>query len=344
MMRAVAPKVILCVLFALGLNAQTLDETVRTLARRVMTRLGPADVPRVTARSLSNLGNAEVNAARTIFERAIRRPMPRQPQTVDVTLTLSQSVRGYLIVADFDRNGQRAVEMVEYRPSAAAESGRALLDRQLLIEQDAPILDVAVDGDRMFVLEPSSVVIYKGGQRVDKRAYASKQGRDPRGRLELDGGEPRVSAPGVDQPFALAGETVKFVEKSNVLQAGGRPPLFALARARDLVWIAETDGRIHLYELDKRPAGLIEGWGSDVAESPVECGAVLASAGGDRDANDTLTMLDIVDRRPAPVSDPLQFSGAITALWPVPNGATAITRNSATGKYAAYKITIRCSQ
>lgn len=344
MMRAVTARIALCLILAAGLSGQTLDETVRALARKVMARLGPADVPRVTARSLSDLGNAEVEKARIVFERAIRRPVPRTPQPVDVTLSLSQNIRGYLIVANFERNGQRIVEMVDYRPDSAVQPGRAILERQLLLEQDTPILDVAPEGERMYVLEPTAVSVWQAGARVETRPYETKPSRDPRGRLEVAGGAVRVAAPGLDQPFTLAGERATFSGIGNLLQSPGWSPYFSTARAHDVMLIAQVDGRVHLYDSDRRPAGVIEGWGSDILESQAACGPVLATSGADRDSNDTLTLFDIVERRPVAVSDPLQFSGAITALWPAPDGAVVIARNSSTGKYAAYKIAIRCSQ
>lgn len=330
-------------------SAQTLDEAVRALAKKVMSRLTPADVPRVTARSLSSLGAVEAAQAKTVFERAIRRPMPRSPLPLDVTLTLSQSIRGYLLVADFERNGERVAEMVEYHPSPTARQLRAVLDKQLLWEQDVPMLDVAVDGDRMFVLEPAALVSYsrRAGrwERLEARTLESAAVvRDPRGRLEVTGGSPSVFLPGQEERFTLSGSSVKFSTGRNTLEAEGWPPFFSYARVDDLHLFAETDGRLHAYDPDRRTVGVFEAWGSDIVATGSACGAVLASSANDRDSSDTLTAFSIVDRKPVAASDPLQFSGAITSLWPMPGGAIAITRQPAPGKYAAYSVTIRCGQ
>lgn len=341
----------MCALLAGALgSAQTLDEAVRALAKKVMSHLTPADVPRVTARSVSNLGAAATAQAKTVFERAIRRPVPRSPLPLDITLTLSQSVRGYLLVADFDRNGERVAEMVEFHPVPAVRTLRVVLDKQLLWEQDAPMLDVAVNGDRMFVLEPAALVSYSrragSWERVETRALEPEAAalRDPRGRLELAGGAPKVYLPGQEERFTLGEMPVKFSAGRNTLEAEGWPPFFSYAHVEDLHVIAETDGRLHVYDPDKRGAGVFEAWGSDIAATGSACGAVLASSASDRDSGDTLTALSIVDRKLIAASDPLPFSGAITSLWPMPGGAIAITRQSIPGKYAAYSVTIRCSQ
>jgi hypothetical protein len=52
-----------------------------------------------------------------------------------------------------------------------------------------------------------------------------------------------------------------------------------------------------------------------------------------------------VDQAPAPLIPPLSFSGPVTALWPSgPTAAVAVTRDPGTGKYAAYMLTVVCSE
>ncbi len=348
MMRAVLRGVLILAFVAVALHAQTLDEAVRNLAKKVAMRLTPADVPRVTARTSSNLGDSIAAKARAIFERSIRRPAPRSPEPLDVTLTLARNPRGYLLVADFTKNGERVVEMVEYHPNVTVPAQRATLERQLLWEQDTPMLDVTVSGDRMFVLEPFALIVYqKQGsewQRIETRPSDSPVLRDARGRLELDGDLVRAFRPGTDASFTISGEAVKFTPARNTIEVTGRPPFFSYAQAGGLELIAETDGRIHAYDSEHRAAGVFEKLGSDIVAIGGGCAMVLASSPGDRDSgSDTLTAFDIVDRKPAAASDPAQFSGPITALWPMGTGAIAIARNPGTGRYAAYRITARCS-
>jgi hypothetical protein len=349
MMRAVLGGVALCVLLAGAIGAQTMDEAVRALARKTAARLTGSDAPRVVVRNLSNLSAGEVVKARTIFERALRRPAPRTAQPLEVTLTLAQNARGYVLVADFERGAEHGVEIVEYHPSAAPKMARAVLERQLLWEQETPILDAAVEGDRMYVLEPSALAVYsrQSGNwvRAETRPSESPVVRDPRGRIEIEGGIVDVFQPGRDASFTLSGEAVKFSPGRNTLEAPGWPPFFSYARLDGVQFLAETDGRLHVYDAERRAVGTVETLGSDIVTLSGTCGTLLvASSPGDRDSSDTLTAFQVVDRKPVGASDPLQFSGAITALWPRDGGAVAIASNSATGAYAAYGISVRCSQ
>ena len=346
MMRAVALRVVLFALIAVQLGAQTLDEAVRALARKVIAQLQPADAPRVAARSLSNLGNADAVKARIVFERALKRPSPRSQQILDITLTIAQNVRGYLLVADYERNGQKMVSMVPYLPVEASPAVRVSLERELLFEQDEPILDVAVTGEKLRILSPDTIDVYvRNGAKPDRletRPLDSRCARDARGRLEMRGESIVVAAPGRDAAFNLSGLSARFSAAGNTIEAEGWPPFFSYARSGDLHLFAGTDGRVRLFDSAKLPAGAIESWGSDIASGEGTCGTVLASSSSDRDQADTLSAFDIVDRKPAPVSEAMQFSGPITALWANADGALAVSRNLATGRYAAYRIAVRC--
>lgn len=111
---------------------------------------------------------------------------------------------------------------------------------------------------------------------------------------------------------------------------------------------AGVDGQVHMLDgITDRTAGQL-GWGSDIASVHTECGSgwqVLAtqSGSGPRDA---IRVYEIPDREPVFVSSPLEFSGTITALWTESNGntAVAVSRNSETRKYEAYRLTIACGQ
>jgi hypothetical protein len=115
-----------------------------------------------------------------------------------------------------------------------------------------------------------------------------------------------------------------------------------------LALFAGVDGQIHMLDgiTDRTPGKL--GWGSDIASIHTECGSgwqVLATGNGSG-PSDAVRAYEIPDREPVLVSQPLEFAGAITALWAESNGNTAIAvlLNSETGKYEAYRLTIVCGQ
>jgi hypothetical protein len=130
------------------------------------------------------------------------------------------------------------------------------------------------------------------------------------------------------------------------------PPFYSAATLpRDkytLALFATVDGQIHMLDgVTDRMAGKL-GWGSDLASVHTECGSgwqVLATQAGTA-PHDTLRVYEVPDREPVLVSLPLEFNGAITALWAESSGntAVAVSHNSESGKYEAYRLTIACGQ
>jgi len=122
-----------------------------------------------------------------------------------------------------------------------------------------------------------------------------------------------------------------------------------LPRDKYKLWIFDTvDGQVHLLDGVTDQTVAKPGWGSDLVSVHSSCGLgwqVLATGNGDGDG-ETVRAFEIADREPVAVSQPVEFSGSITALWTDSDGtgAIAISRNSETGKYEAYRLSITCGQ
>jgi hypothetical protein len=122
-----------------------------------------------------------------------------------------------------------------------------------------------------------------------------------------------------------------------------------LPREKYKLWIFSTvDGQVHLLDGITDQTTARPGWGSDIASLRSGCGLgwqVLVTGNGGS-AGETVRAFEIADREPVAVSQPVEFSGGITALWSDSDGtsASAISRNSETGKYEAYRLSISCSQ
>ena len=341
--------------------AQSLDGTVRSLAKKVAAHLAPGEVAHVAAmRNLSPLGNAEATRARMIFERALRQPNARRARPVDVAFTISHNTAGLLLVAEIERGDDHQVEMIAFKPpTGAAPSPHAALEKRLLWEQDGVMLDVAITGDSMLVLEPTAVVVYArrpaGWERIESSPLDGAVAvRDPRGQLEVSGDSFTAFLPGLvchGVHCELGSKDIRLTAARNTLQLEGWPPVFSFAqvdeRGRPFYLTAELDGRAHMYDAARRPAGTIDSWGDDFAAIANGCGAgpvILASSAHGRDAADSVAAFNLVDRKPVQMGDPADFEGPVTALWAAHGGALVIARNLATGHYAAYTLTLNCGR
>ena len=120
-----------------------------------------------------------------------------------------------------------------------------------------------------------------------------------------------------------------------------------LPRDKYTLWLfAATDGQVHMVDgVSDQTARL--GWGSDLASVKTACGAgwqILATSSGSED-RDSIRAYEFPNRDPVAVSEPIDFSGAITALWSEAKGDTAIAvvRNRETGGYEAFRVAMSCN-
>jgi hypothetical protein len=93
----------------------------------------------------------------------------------------------------------------------------------------------------------------------------------------------------------------------------------------------------------------IGGWGSQIVGLQSGCGGgwqLLASQARDLNETDAVQAYEIVNRKPVPVSTPIEFGGPITELWPLADGseAIAISRNLQTADYEAFRLSVSCGQ
>ena len=129
------------------------------------------------------------------------------------------------------------------------------------------------------------------------------------------------------------------------------PRFYAAApvpREKYTLWLfTGVDGQVHLLDgITDQVARL--GWGSNIASVKTTCGAgwqMLAVRSSDF-GSDSLRAFEFPDRDPVPVSQAADFDGSISVLWPEPGGSTAIavSQNSETGKYEAFRLAITCGQ
>ncbi|HUI80681.1 MAG TPA: hypothetical protein VLY24_22305 [Bryobacteraceae bacterium] len=219
--------------------------------------------------------------------------------------------------------------------------------------------------------------------RQSKPIAARAWPRDLRGRLRLGGGRLQVFLPGVectgalvdpqltidchpsDEPWVLESGSraillAAYAQDRNyfdghvILQNGSRksvPPFYSAAAVEDaagIFWLlAGLDGRAAIYDPAFEPVANTPVWGSDLVGVSGRCAggsAVFATLAGDATEPDAVQPYSILNRTPVALGVPASFNGPVTALWPSsPSSALAVVHDLATGKYAAYVLTLACN-
>ena len=319
--------------------ASNWDDSANALAQKVLAHLMPDEVAAVTWREGAP---AEVKSA---FARALQRRV-RNPRPVEVRAFLSENVRGPLLIAEIVRDGGNVVEMAG---ASGGGSIRAQLPLKLTLvwEQQNKILDVAFLNDQMLVLDLAGITAYRRqeGQwhSVETISIASTPVRDPRGRIDVAKNPVVLYLPGricsKQEGSVLCEPGGIFTAGRNTMSDDGWPMHYMDAEIAGERILAETDGRIHLYDANKTPLGIFDGWGSDFAViSSCDGPKILASTA----SADSVGLYGLVNRQPIQMSDTAALPGPISAIWPQGSGAMTIAKNSKTGRYEAYSASLDC--
>jgi hypothetical protein len=335
-------RVLLLILLVTSVHADALEDAARSLARRVAAQLAPNEIARVSTRNLTSLARTDVTRAQVVFEQTLQKRV-RDANPIEIALTISENFRGFLLTAEF----KEIVEMEPYRPAVEAPVRfSVVLSKRLLWQQADPVLDVIVMKDQMLVLDISGVTRYErreGKWSQAESAAAPSSVRDPRGRLRTTETTLTVNLPGLScqgdlRPLMLnCAPGSVFSTGRNTFEA--QPPFFSDAQIGNARLVAMPDGRTYVNDV------AIDNWGSDLAAVATCAGPRLAVTGAaGRDANDSITLYDMIQSVAIRVSDPVQFPGPVTALWPRTDSALAVVHNVMTRQYEAYEITADCSR
>jgi hypothetical protein len=124
-----------------------------------------------------------------------------------------------------------------------------------------------------------------------------------------------------------------------------RGEFFASSELGGDTLVGELDDRIHIYDGAHAPQAVFDGWGSDFTVI-AGCGGrhIAAAAAGDNPESDSIALYDVANRAPVRISEPIELSGPVTALWPAGDGAMAVARKVSTGTYVAYSLSLDCSR
>src|SRR5580698_5671664 len=123
---------LLLVLLAVVARGQSMEDAVRALAKSITAQLAAGETAQLSERSLAPAFAAETTRARTLLDRALRRPQARGAAVVEVVVTATENLQGPLLVAEIQKNQESVVETAAYSSQLAAPASRPALVSRLL--------------------------------------------------------------------------------------------------------------------------------------------------------------------------------------------------------------------
>jgi hypothetical protein len=297
---------ILLLTICIAARAGSLEDAVRTVSKALSARLAAGESVQINARNFSSLPSEELEKARSLTQRALRRTAARTKPPLDLFLSLSENPQGFLLIAELRRPAaERYVEMAPFEATPQATPIRPVLSRRLLWEQSTPLLDVLQWDNYMAVLDTQQLSLYASRdgkwEAVASKAVPSTPSRDPLGAIELHNNQVTLTLNDTRCEGALQ-PALDITCTPHPQPASPTPPE-----------VSATAGEL--------------------------CGArnfVFQTGAGDRQSSDTLTLQGLSNR--------LEFPSPITALHSRPGAVLAITAHSAQESYSAYLVSVDCSR
>lgn len=362
-----------CLLLACCAAQQETQSSWQTSAnefvQQTLTRAGSPAAITLSFENLSSLGPAEQETLKPLILNSFRaagvRLVKAELALAEVQITFSEDWQGYVWVAKIIQGpGTQVVIKKVSRPARTTASALPALTlrRNMVWQQDEPILDFTADGQNLLVLEPEQVSVYTNDsgrwrlRQVMEIQHAQPWQRDLRGRLLVEGSQVTAFLPGTkctgaklgalqcapaDDPWQIDAVSLgafysparNFFTGVLAGQNAGDSvlPFFSGAAwmtAETRVWIfTGTDSRARLYLNNlASPAATFNDWGSNITTLRSGCGSgtqVLVSSPGDLTQPDAVQALEISGREAVPASATVGFSGPVVALWPGQNGQSA---------------------
>ncbi len=365
-----------------AISADSIAAAAREIAAKTLAAAGPLENVQLIFRNRSSLAALGAEGMFDVVEMELKsrgmRPAGESNATAKVTITLSENPQNFLWIAEIQRDSGRDIVMVaQPKQLNAPSTGRPppmVLRSNLIIEQSDPVLDIAYVQNSLLVMDLRRLSLFRrqDGQWALQSAATLPDiqylPRDPRGRLKVSGDSIQAWLPGMSCSATLGQMLAMPCAKSDAgwpldrgparLEAGknsfveaGVPPFYTVAAAEDegnRLWIfTGVDGRATLYDDTLEPLGTVPGWGSDIAGIKSSCGTgiqIVATLPGDPSGDAGIQAFEVIRRQAVAVTEPEELPGPVTALWTMgtPDRAVAVARNSRTGRYAAYELSITC--
>ena len=192
----------LCLLVPLllvaGVRAQQEDSAASQFVQEILARGGTPSAVNVSFENMSSLSAADHDALKksilNSFRAAGTRLVKAENAVAEIQITFSEDWQNYVWVAAIKQGPGNQVVIKKFPKPLAGSSSRAPIlsvHKNVVWQQDAPILDFLVDGPSLYILEPEQIAVYgnEGGKWHLKQTLAlvheQSWPRDLRGKLQL---------------------------------------------------------------------------------------------------------------------------------------------------------------
>jgi hypothetical protein len=352
---AVMGRILSFVFATLLVRGDALDDAVGQWGKKISSHLAADEIAHISWNGTA-AENADAAAyfarAKTLLSRSLQRRL-RNAKSVEITATLSQNLKGYLLIAEMHRENENIIEMASVaRPISVQEAAAGFrLERRLLWEQETPILDIVVVNDQMLVLDTVGVARYEQHdskwQEAEAVALDIPPVRDARGRLTVTENSVTVEATGVTCRGTWKPTIIEcqpggpFTAGRNTIEEAGWQPYFTHAEIGGDHVVTAGDGRTYMYDATRKQISVSDVW-SDFALVATSCANTKIIAA--HSATNSLAIFDLVNHGLVRVSDAMEVPGPVTAIWPSGSAALAVVRNKDTNRYEAYSIAVDCGR
>lgn len=353
----------------------------------ILARAGTPSAITVSFDNASAISSADYDALKKIiltdFRNAGVRLVKAELSQAQVQITFSEDWQSYVWVANIRQaSGSQVVIRKVPRPqkSSTTRTPTLTIRRNLVWQQDAPVLDFFDDGKTLIILEPEQIASYANdnGQWRPRQTLAVSHEhswpRDLRGRLQVSGPQITAFLPGTlcsgsisppsmqcrtsDDPWQVDQNLAAFFSPARNFFTGvlaghsaGEtvPAFFSGAALQNQLVFAGTDGRARLYIGNlSTPVFTASDWGSNIAAVQSSCGTgwqVLITFPNDLTHADAVQAMEFQNREAVSVSSSTELAGPVLAFWPgeTPQSANAVVQSLTTSKYEAWSFTVACN-
>jgi hypothetical protein len=267
-----------------------------------------------------------------------------------VAIGCGRNLRERVCVARIDTDGRDQIATVTRRLTSSTQvspTSSLALESRPLLSQQTQILDIAVLGDRLLVLDVAAVSIFERKDSVWRSAQSRPLPvsrplpRDPRGRIRVDGNRLDLFLPSL----TCSGRT----DSLEVTCSDGQQPWpigvanHGLEIGRN--YFKSSEGMVFY---NAAPLGAAANDDAIALTATCAPGIYVAavSPSGRLESGDLLQLSRVTGDRLVQAGSPVILPGVLTALWAQPNqtSAVVVTHDVRGGRYDAFQTTISCSR